>query len=386
MLLLENDQHARTERRTPNRNMANTPKPPSELQIIEWLQTIGGQFPPAVMKVVNRTQLFDDGPEADAVIEATVGQRKYRFAAEVKTLSTPKIIQSAIEQARQLAQRLRINPLIVTPYLGEEQLRALERQGLSGLDMCGNCILQVPGELLIFRTGARNKFPRGAPIRNIYRGTSSIVTRTFALRPKYNSLNDLLAETGQRGAAMTRSTISKVCSTLVDDLIITREKRERETALRLLQPDKLLDNLAKNFAPPTVQASFTGKCSLAAETLISVLQTWSKENSERIVLAGSSSANSYATMAREPIMRFYCTNAQALLKRLGRDISRESRFPNSEFQETDDPTVYFDGRDNLVASPVQSYLELQSGDKREQDTAVQLRTLLITQLNTAMAR
>jgi hypothetical protein len=56
------------------------------------------------------------------------------------------------------------------------------------------------------------------------------------------------------------------------------------------------------------------------------------------------------------------------------------RFPNLELVETEDETVYFDARkkeDFWWASPVQVYLELMAGDKRDRETAEQVRSLLL---------
>jgi hypothetical protein len=53
-----------------------------------------------------------------------------------------------------------------------------------------------------------------------------------------------------------------------------------------------------------------------------------------------------------------------------------SRFPNLEILETDDETVYFDARGGASlpwASPVQTYLELMAGDKRDKETADQVK-------------
>ena len=82
-------------------------------------------------------------------------------------------------------------------------------------------------------------------------------------------------------------------------------------------------------------------------------------------------------MAREPVQTFYCSSLESLLKRFGADLEETSRFPNVELLETDEDFVYFDARDNLAASPVQTYLELMRGDKREQETAEQVRKAIL---------
>jgi len=58
------------------------------------------------------------------------------------------------------------------------------------------------------------------------------------------------------------------------------------------------------------------------------------------------------------------------------DFEETNRFPNVEFLETDDPTVYFDRRDTgpiPIISPLQAYLELSKGGKREKEAAEPLR-------------
>ena len=85
-------------------------------------------------------------------------------------------------------------------------------------------------------------------------------------------------------------------------------------------------------------------------------------------------------MAREPIQSLYCSNLESLLESLGPDLKETSRFTNIELLETDEDFVYLDARDDLAASPVQTYLELMRGDKREQQTAEQLRKTVLQPL------
>jgi hypothetical protein len=63
--------------------------------------------------------------------------------------------------------------------------------------------------------------------------------------------------------------------------------------------------------------------------------------------------------------------------------SQADRFPNLELIETEDETVYFDARhdgNSWWASPVQVYLELMTGDKRDRETAEQVKSLLLRDL------
>ncbi len=313
----------------------------------------------------------------DALVEIQWQKKKYRFAAEVKPLSTPKSLDLAVFQIRRASEQRGLYPLVVTTFLSEENLRRFEREGISGLDLCGNGVLVVPGELLVWRSGQANRYPRGTTIRNVYRGRSSIVARAFLATPHYDSVQELLDTIRARGGEVTLGTVSKVCSILAEDLIIERQERGRTTTLTLLQPAKLLEALAANFQPPTVGRRFLGTCSLRTQSLVEVLASWQTDRGGRIVRTGTASTEYYATMAREPVARFYCTQLATLLDVLGSHATETTRFPNLELLEVTDPTVYFDVRNHFVASPIQCFLELQAGDKRDQDTAEQVRRLIL---------
>ncbi len=179
---------------------------------------------------------------------------------------------------------------------------------------------------------------------------------------------------------MTLSTVSKVCSTLAEDLVIERERKQRTASLRLLQPDKLLDSLARAYEPPEVRRRFTGKCALKSDELSNRLLSWQTDSAQQIVRTGADSIFRYATMAREPIAKFYCTNLASLTKYLEPELSETTRFADIEFEETPDAGAYFDRREQLFGSPIQCYLELQAGDKRDQETAEQVREMLLKKL------
>lgn len=347
---------------------------------MEWLRTLGDGFPPVTIRTIEAACRGDEGEkevQVDALVDLGWQRKKYRFAVEIKALSTPKTLDMAVLQARRAAQQLGFYPLVVTTYLSEENLRWLEREGVSGLDRCGNGVVVIPGELLLWRSGAANKYPRGTTIRNVYRGISSLVARAFLLKPRYDSAQELLAEIQRQGGETTLATVSKVCSALTEDLLIERQKIERTMRLKLLQPEKLLDGLSANFLPPAVRKRYVGQCSLEGKALNDILIKWQEEQGASIRRTGADSTECYATMAREPVARFYCNDIATLQNVLGSRLTETTRFPNIELLETTDPTAYFDARDDLAASPIQCFLELQAGDKRDRETAEQVRRLIL---------
>jgi hypothetical protein len=366
------------------KKMADIRKSPTDSDLLQWLRQLGNGFPPVTVTVVKEDYHGPRGRgaiEVDALVEIQWRRRKYRFATEIEALSTPRTLDSAILKLRRYSEGLGLHPLVVTTYLSEDKLQWLEREGVSGLDLCGNGVVVVPGESLVWRSGAANKYPRGNAIQNVYRGNSSLVARAFLLKASYGSAQELLAEVLGRWGEVTLATVSKVCSALAEDLLIERRRINRTTRLKLLQPDRLLDALAANFQSPVVGRRLVGKCSLQAESLADALIAWRKAQGQRIARTGADSVDRYATMVREPVARFYCTQLATLLNVLGGNFVETARFPNIEFLETTDPAAYFDVRDDLIASPIQCFLELQAGDKRDQDTAEQVRRLILRNAN-----
>ena len=105
----------------------------------------------------------------------------------------------------------------------------------------------------------------------------------------------------------------------------------RTRSLRLIQPEKLLELLAENYAPPSINQRFTAKTTLTPDQFCRRLTEWRREAAVKVALTGSSSAGQYAVMAREPIQSFYCSNLEWLLNQLDPDLEETSRFPNIEF-------------------------------------------------------
>ena len=187
----------------------------------------------------------------DGVVRMMWQKTTFRFAPKCKRASNPKTVVTAAEQARTMAQATKLRPLVVVSFLDDQALELLESQAVSGIDLCGNGVVIVPGTWYVRRTGNSNLFRAEGAIKNVYRKSSSVVARLFLARPEFDSVQEALDELGRRGGHVTLSTVSKVCKRLEDDLIIER-KREGATKLRLVQPEKLLDRLAANYVPPRV--------------------------------------------------------------------------------------------------------------------------------------
>ena len=317
----------------------------------------------------------------DALVEASWRKSKTRFAVECKSISTPRAFQDGLNLLKNLRLRKGYNPMLFVPFLNERQLEELEKEGISGMDLCGNGVVVIPGIFAVFRSGGKNRFTSSAPIKNIYRKNSSMVGRVFLVRSGYDTVQDICSEINRRNLLvndwdkkpMSLSTVSKALKTLEEDLIITRND-----TIRLLQPDKLLEKLDENFVLPNIKERLSLKVSEDRGPLRKLLLDLSQKLSLPLAASGMSSVGQYAVMQRWDMLSVYCPCIEKLLSLL--PGSQTDRFPNLELIETDDETAYFDSRkegDFRWASPVQVYLELMTGDKRDKETAEQVMSFIL---------
>lgn len=352
--------------------MARLPLP-SEDDVLARLRRGALAFPPLGIE-------YETPPakEIDAAVRMTWGKKTVRFAAECKRQSSERTVSDAAVEARERAGRFDLEPLVVVPFLDESALDRLESAGVSGIDLCGNGVVIVPGRWYLRRTGAPNPFRSEGVIKNVYRGASSVVARLFLAKSEFNSVQAALDELTRRGGRVTLATVSKVSKRLADELIVER-KRGGVTTLRLLQPDKLLDRLAANYTPPAVAQRVSGKLrGIDPVEFRQVLAKWADRTENQVALSGASSVGAYAVMARSGADEYYCTDVAGLIKALGENFQPTDRFANVTLSETANEEVYFDRRDDLTASPVQTFLELMAGDKRDQETAEQVLTVIMS--------
>ncbi|MGA2230384.1 MAG: hypothetical protein ABSH22_05750 [Tepidisphaeraceae bacterium] len=356
----------------------------SEEAIVKAMEQQRIQLPPLTVRLVERQprlrMLAGEAYQPDALVEVAWRRRRWKFLGEIKAYAAALAFENAVGAAQAAAQKARLHPMIVLPYLSPENLARLEARGVSGLDLCGNGIVTVSGEVLVLRTGQPNRFPRSEPIRNVYRGDSSLVGRAFLARPRYDAVGEIVEFIKARSGRISFSTVSKVVKTLEADLIVDRS----EGQIRLLQADKLLEQLGTNYCPPKISERSVGKVDIAEGELPKTLAEAARRIGARFVLTGAASAPRYSVAAREPVVAAYCSvSPQHVLSSLGARFEETDRFPNIDLLYTEDNPPYFEstGQDGIrYASPVQAYLELASGDKRQKETADQVRDYILRRI------
>lgn len=319
----------------------------------------------------------------DAVIEVAWRGQSCRYVAELRRDAKPQTLKLAVDQAKQVAQKSGQGaPLIIAPYLSSDKLEQLLSAGVSALDFCGNAALEAPGRFLFYKTGSPNLYPDSSPVRSAYRGDGSLIARVLLLQGAFPAIGEILAAIQERGGSLTMGTVSKVLQRLESDLVIERPSRN---SVRLIQPDRLLDGLLEAYQAPKIENTWLGKVALPTAKLLNRLEELARDG--ELVRTGESSAGDYATWAGEPLVACYChATPLKLLEDLNAPAKETRAFPNLRLVQTDDQRVYFDRRPRLAASPIQSWLEMASGDKRQKETAEQIRSILLQTLQTVGVR
>jgi hypothetical protein len=353
---------------------------PYETEVVGLISQMS--LPPLRLRVVTGEE--EARRDADLVLEASgPGLESTRFAADYQRIGTPRLLNFAVANVRRQAERAGLLPLVITPFLSEEGLLGLEAQGVSGLDLCGNGLMVVPGRYTVFRTGKPNRFSTTTTLKNVYRGAASLVARAFLLRPDYPTVNTAVEFLRERGGDVSRATVAKALRGLEDDLIIGRDTRGRESALTLLQPEKLLSLLESNWTKPTSRREARGRVALSSGETRQAITRLCVESGGAVVASGVSSAGQYATVTPDEETTLYCASLERVRDAL--PFTATTRFPNLRIIETDDPTPFFDPRPDADgypwASPIQAYLEMANDEPRLKQSASATRDLLLSGTN-----
>ena len=355
----------------------------TEDSIPELLRDLGSPWGDQVELEFNPGTPAPGGPVAapDLRVRLRWADQTSEFVAAFKSRSTPKAIDEAIFRARRFSRSTELPPMVIVPYLDERRLDRLADESVSGIDLSGNGIVIVPGRLLLRHSGRPNRYPESQPTKYAYRGATSIVPRVFLCRPEFESVGAIKEAIAARGGTIALSTVSKALARMAEDVIIERSG----SRIRLVQPESLLDRLRDDFQIPAARASIRVK--VARPTADLFKRANDPGQRPRLVLSGASSQSRYAAGLRSDEPVAHCTRLGELRDRAGDRWEETERFADLTIVETSDRAPFFDARADQAgltyASPVQAYLELSVGDKRDQEMAAEIRTLILREVEEA---
>ncbi len=320
----------------------------------------------------------------DFELRATWGNQTAKLAVEYKSLSTPKAFEELVRICTATRLPEEYLPMMLLPYLRPDQLEKLVQIGISGVDLCGNGVVIVPHKFQVFRSGLPNQFSTDSPIKNIYRKNTSMVARVLLTAKSFGSVQEVLAEINRRNTLaiatgetpMRMGTVSKALKQLEGELII-----DKNEGINLLQPEKLLDKLQQNYEPLKKVNRIRLKVDCDFAQLPGYIGKKINSKNASLIATGLSSVSRYAVMQREEVLSLYCPKLPGIQEIM--NGKENDNFPNLELIETDAQPLYFDARPDerfMWASPVQTYLELMHGDKRDRETADQVKSYILRSL------
>jgi hypothetical protein len=344
----------------------------TESEMMKMLQSGYVLLNPLVIEKIEKDVVFSSKHRADALITARIPDSGdlFNFIVEVKASSTPLVVTQAVAQAKSLSGFSEGSlPMIVVPYLSPARLEELQDQGMSGVDLCGNGFVRVPGKLYVFRSGEKNRYLESRPLNNPYKGRSANVARLLLIKQQFDSLKAIQKALADAGERMVISQVSKAVQALADDLIVTK----KDGVIRLTDPSKLLDMLAAEWKNPVISSQKT----LRIKNGVKSLSALSKEPILKWSVSGTSSVSKYAVFSESGPLMVAVTDMEAALKQLEWTPEPVRNFADAVLFETNEPGFFFakntDETGIIWANMVQSYIELSNGDSRQKEAAVDIR-------------
>lgn len=350
-----------------------------------------------IPKIISRPGLYDPlqfsykgaqqiwlnklGIQLDGIIELKYKDKTTRFIAELKSATSPRVIQNALYQIERYRESIqankaakskfkkligndikKINFILIIPYLTDTILELAKQFNVNVIDLCGNYNIETDN-IVAIRRDQENQFKDSKPIKKIFSGNSSLVSRfLFKNKKVYTSVNEIYDGVLNLGGELALSTVSKVLQVLEDELMINKERNRIE----VMQADKLLNALEQGYQKPLIDKEIKLKIEGGLAGITKYLNGNLKDS---WVFSGDSSVNQYAVTTETTNFKVYTKNIEKL------DSEIDDRFSNLILQETESPYVYFDVQKNSAnwSSDLQCYLELMQGDKREKEIAESIK-------------
>ena len=200
-----------------------------------------------------------------------------------------------------------------------------------------------------------------------------MVARMLLIRPRWGSLSALAAKVREAGAELSLPQVSKAVQALAEDLVVSRDAR----AITLREPLRLLDELGRAWQQPRIRARRTLRLPAgmdwAARLSSSATIKWA--------VTGGSSVTRYTAFSESGPRVIAASDLGAVAESLNGTAEDVPSFADIELIQTDEAGFFFDNeideRGVRWASRLQTWLELQSGDARQQTAAHELRSLLL---------
>lgn len=362
----------------------------TEKDILKQLQSSASQYAPVRFVEIEEGFLTADNSRVGAVAEVIIDDcASSKALIAVRTVANPKTILLACGMLRDEVELMRgqkIVPMIIAPYIGDKQADILAKEGVSWIDLCGNMCIKIPNQVYIERTGRPNKYPDSVPIRKIFEGTSSLVTRALLLQPEgFSSLNQIVDFINSRNANITLSTVSKVLNSLEQELYIDKNK----SLIRVRDAGKLLEKLAESYKNST-ERKIQKKYKFSVDNFDGMCMSLLEQEVD--YAACGFYAAQLKSLAVTNEMAMFVKDMEQVRKTAKRfnfsfNLTPDTEYGNLTIIETNDPGVWFNiwqpanMANSFVVDDIELYLEMTTDMPRGPKIAEVIKANILRSFN-----
>lgn len=195
--------------------------------------------------------------------------------------------------------------------------------------------------------------------------------------PHWPSLSTLVHAIREGGEELSLPQASKAVRALEEELIVWK----LGNAIALKEPSQLLDRLGEEWRPLSVKARQTYRL---REKDIHWPMRLASDVGLNWSLTGTSSVSRYAVFSQGGPRQIAVSNLSRAAARLEGIPERVASFADVELIETEEPGAFFQCETDPTglrwASRLQTWLDLQMGDARQQEAARDLRQQILSKV------
>jgi hypothetical protein len=249
-------------------------------------------------------------------------------------------------------------PLLIVPYMRPEQAKILQQEGISWIDLCGNMTIRAPDGIYIERTGKKNLFPDTSPIKKIFEGISSLVSRALLLKKEsFRSLYEVVDFINGRGGNITLATVSKVLRSLEEELLVKKTDEGISAAKREILLDKLVEGY-RNYTKRNKNEIYK----FAVEDERKLFSLFLQQQVQYACCGFyAAKLKGLATTDRITVFIKSIDEAKKAMKLNILNVRPDAEFGQLDLIETKSPCVWFNlqrGRDYSIVDDIELYLEM----------------------------
>lgn len=331
---------------------------------------------PAISVIINQEVSLSPDKRPDFVAEVKLGDTCVTVAAEVKKSGEPLYARNAIVQLKSYCQsQPTAVGLFIAPYISPETAKLCRSNGVGYLDLAGNCHLAFRG-IYIHIEGKPNPAAHSRALRSLYQPKAERVLRVLLEHPSASWRIQALASEAQ---------VSVGQAFKVKKLLQEKEwVEETDRGLSLKKPQDLLTDWAQHYRSAKHQAAQFYTLS-NINSFEQILSTGCRQRDIPCAFTSLAAAARYAPYANyQRTMAYLHYELPDVRELLGQTILQltpvESGANVTLLSPADDSVFYgaTQQQDTSLASPIQTYLDLQStGARGLEAAAILLQTEII---------